>query len=153
MGSVVFAVTPCPACGGSWCSAIRLIRIPSSFATHIFPWYHKRSSFHWHTANAIPFISFLPLSKFLLMPWISLSTLLAFCISPSSLSWNPVFSNTSSSISSISGISHYCSLGNKIPTCLVSHLSPAVGRSPPLLVRPSGFPPPFPGRYSILKLY
>ena len=79
---------------------------PFFFGTQIFPWYHKRPSFHWHSPNAIPFISFLPLSKFLLMSWISSSTLLAFCISPSSLSRNSVVSNMSSLTSSVSGISH-----------------------------------------------
>jgi len=79
--------------------------------------------------------------------------LLAYCISPSSMAWNSVVSNTWSLISSVPGISQYRSLGNKIPTFLVSLLSLAVGKSPSLLVRASGFPPFFPGRYSILKLY
>src|ERR1700712_2762798 len=54
----VFAMPPCPACGGSWCLEIRVVLIPSLFGIHIFPWYHKRSSFHWHSPNAIPFLSF-----------------------------------------------------------------------------------------------
>jgi len=87
------------------------------------------------------------------MAWISLSTSLTFCISHSSLSWNSVVSNTPSLISSVSGISQYRSFGSRIPTFRVSLLPPAVGRSPSLLVRASGFPPSFPGRYSILKLY
>ena len=106
-----------------------------------------------HSPSTIPFISFLPSSKFLLMSWISLSTLRAFCISPSSLSWNSVVSTTSSLISSVSGISQYRHLGNKIPTFRVSLLSPAVRTSPSVLVRASRFPPSFPDRYSILKLY
>jgi len=153
MSSVVFAVPPCPPCGYSWCLAIRVVPIPSSFGIQIFPWYYKRPSFHWHSPNAIPFIYFLPLSKFLLMSWISLSTLLGFCISPSSSSRHSVVSSTSRLISSVSGISQYRSLGNKIPTFRVRLLSPAVGRSPSRLVRASGFPPSFLGGYSVLKLY
>jgi len=153
MSSVVFPVRPCPAWGFSCCLAIRVVRIPSSFGIQIFPWYHKRPSFHWHSPSAIPFISFLPLSNFLLMSWISASSLLAFCISPSFLSRNSVVSHMSSLISSVSGISHCRSFGSKIPTFRVSLFSPAVGRSPSLLVRASVFPPSFPGRYSILKLY
>jgi len=153
MSSVVFAVPPCPACRGLWCLAIRVVHISSLFDIQIFTWYHKSPSFHWHSPNAIPFISSLSLSKFILMFWISSSTLLAFSISPSSLSRNSVVSNMSSLISSVSGISQYRSFGSKIPTFRVSLLSQAVGRSPSLLVRASGFPPSLPGRYSILKLY
>jgi len=153
MSSVVFAVPPYPPCGGSLCLAIRAVRIPSSFGIQIFPWYQKRPSFHWHSPSATPFISFLPPSKFLLTSWISASSLLAFCISPSFLSRNSVLSNMSSLISSVSGLSQYRSFGCKIPTFRLSVLSPAVGKSPSLLVRVSGFPPCFPGRYSILKLY
>ena len=153
MSAVVFAIPPCPACGGSSCLAIRVVRIPSSFGIQIFPWYHKSPSFHWHSPSAIPFISFLPSSKLFLMSWISVSVLLAFCISPSSLSWNSVVSSTSSLIPSSFRISQYRSLGSKIPTFRVRLLSPAVGRSPSLLVKASGFPPYFPGRYWILKLY
>jgi len=153
MSSVVCALPPCWACGGSWPFAIRAVRIPSSFGILIFPWYHKRPSFHWHSPSAIPFISLLPSSKFLFISCIPLSTLLTFCISPSSLSWNSVAYNMSSLISSVTGISQYLSLGNKVPTFRVSLLSPAVGRSPCRLVSASGFPPSFPGRYSILKLY
>src|SRR6195952_2654979 len=195
MSSVVFAVPPCPACGGSWCLEIRVVLIPSLFGIHIFPWYHKRSSFHWHSPNAIPFLSFwswcleirvvlipslfgihifpwyhkrssfhwhspsaIPFlsfsfaSKFFLMAWISVSFLLAPWILPRSLSWNSASSSASILISSFSGKSQH-SLGSRIPTFLVSLLSPAVGRSPARLVRASGFPPSFPGRYTILKLY
>ena len=153
MSSVAFADPPCPACGRSWCLVIRAVRIPLSFGIQIFPWYHKRSSLHWHSHCATPFISFLPSSKFLLMSWIFASSLLAFCISPSFLSRNSIVSNMSILISLVSGISPYRPFGSKIPTFRVSLLSPAVGRSPSLLVRASGFPPSFPGRYSILKLY
>jgi len=153
MSSVVFAVPPSPACGGSWCLALRVVCIPSSFGIQICPWYHKRLSVHWHTPNPIPFISFLPLSKFLLMSWISSLTLLACCISPSSLSRNSVVSNMSRLISSVSGISQYRSFGSKIPRYGVSLLSSAVGRSPAFLVKLSGFPPSLPGRYSILNFY
>jgi len=153
MSSVVFAVPPRLACGGSSCLAIRPVRIPSSFGIQIFPSYPKRSSFQWHSSSAIPFISFLPSSKFILMSRISSSTLPSFYISHSSLSWNAVFSNMSSLISSLSGMSQYRSFGSKIPVCWVSLWSPAVGRSPSRLVRSSGFPPSFPGQYSILKLY
>jgi len=153
MSSVVFAVPPCPPGGGSCYLAIRAVRIPSSFGILILPSYHKRPSFHWHSLSTTPFISFLPLSKFLLMSWISASSLLAFCISPSFLSRNSGVSNMSSLISSMPGISQYRYFGSNIPTFRVSLLSPAVGRSPSLLVRASGFPPSFPGRYSILKLY
>jgi len=55
MSSVVFAVPPCPAWGWSWYLAIRVIRIPSSFGIQIFPWYHKRSSFHRNSPTAISF--------------------------------------------------------------------------------------------------
>jgi len=153
MSSVVFAVLPCPACGGSWCLATRVVRIPSSFGIQVFPWYHKRLSFHWHSPSATSFISFLPSFKFLLMSWISASSLLAFCISPSFLSRDSFVYNMLSLISLVTGISQYRSFCPKIPTFRVSLLSPAVGSSPSLLVRASGFPPSFPGRYSILKLY
>jgi len=153
IGSAVFAIPPCPARGGSWCLAIRAVRIPSSFGIQIRPWYHKKSSFHQHGPSTIPIFSLFPSSRFLLISWISLLYLCAFCISPSSLSQNSVVSNMSSLISSVSGICQYRSFGSKIPTFHVSLLSPAVGRSPSLLVRASGFPSSFPGLYSILKLY
>jgi len=153
MSSVVFAVPPCPTCGGSWCLAIRAVRIPSSFGIQIFPWYHKRPSFHWHSPSTTPFISFLPSSKFLLTSWFFASSLLAFCIPPSFFSRNSVVSNMSSLISSVFGVSQYHSFGSKIPTFRLSLLFLAVGRSPSLLVRASGFPPSFPGQYSTLKLY
>ena len=153
MSSVVVAVPLSPACGGWWSLALRVVRIPSSFGIQIFPWYHKRPSFHWHSPSAIPFISFLPLSMFLLMSCISSSTLLAFCLSSSFLSRNSVVSIVSSLKSAVSGISQYRSLGSKIPTFRMSLSSPAVGRSPSLLVRASCFPPSFPGPYSILKFY
>src|ERR1700712_4493255 len=152
MSSVVLAVPPCPACRGSWCFEIRAVLISSLFGIHIFPWYHKRSSFHWHSPNAIPFISFFFASKFFLMVWISVSFLLASWILPSSLSWNSASSSASILTSSSFGMSQYF-LGSKVPTFLVSLLSPTVGRSPARLVRASGFPPSFPGRYMILKLY
>src|ERR1700712_5211985 len=152
MSSVVFAVPPCPACGGSWCLEIRVVLIFLSFGIHIFPWYHKRSSFHLHSPSAIPFISFSFPSTCFLMAWISVSFVLAFCISPSSLSWNSAISIALILISSSFGMSQY-SLGSRIPTFLVSLLSPAVGRSPARLVRASGFPPSFPSRYMILKVY
>src|ERR1700712_4952083 len=88
ISSVVLAVLPCPACGGSCCFEIRVVLISSLFGIHIFPWYHKRSSFHWHSPSATPFISFSFVSKFFLIARISLSFLLASCILPSSLSWN-----------------------------------------------------------------
>jgi len=153
MSSVVFALQPCPAWRAWWRSAIRAVRITSSFGIQIFPWYYKRPSFHSHSPSAIPFISFFPSSKFLLTSWISASLLLAFCISPSFFSQNSVVSNMSSLISSVSGISQYGSFRSRIPTFRVSLLSPAVGRSPSLRLRASGFPPSFPGLYSILKLY
>ena len=128
MSSVVFALPPCPACRSSWCLPLRVVRIPMSFFNQIIPWYHKRSSFHWHSPSAISIIWFLRSSKFPLMSWISSSLLLAFCVSPSPLSWNSVLSNTSRLIYSVSGISQYRSFGNRIPTFCLSILSPAVGR-------------------------
>ena len=145
MSLVVLAIPQCPACGGSSCLAIRVVRIPSLFGIQIFPWYHKRSFFHWHSPSAIALIFFFPWSKLLLISWISSSILLASCISPLFLSWNSVVSNRSSLISWVSGMSQYRSFCSQIPTFLVSLSLPAVGRSPSLLLRESDFPSSFPG--------
>ena len=52
MSLVVFAIPPYTACGGSWCLMIGVVRIPFLFGIQILPWYHKRSSFHWHSPSA-----------------------------------------------------------------------------------------------------
>ena len=108
---------------------IIVVRIPSLYGIQIFPRYHKRSSFHRHRPNPIPFFSFSPLSKFFFMAWILLSTLLASCIFPSSTSWGSVVSGMARLMLSVSEMYQYGSFGSKIPTFLVSLLSAAFGTS------------------------
>src|SRR6266852_8563691 len=120
----------------------------SSFSrTHILSSYPINPSFHVHNPNATPFISLSLLSSAFLISCSFLSFLVYSCNSCCH-SLSSVVIVTIVFICSLK----YLSLGSRTRCLCVFLLSSGVGRSAVLLVKASGFPPCFPGRYSMLRL-
>src|SRR6266852_9295887 len=138
---------PCPASSLSWCRVIVRAFISSFSGIHILSSYPINPSFHLHHPNATPFISLSLLFSAFFISCNFVSFLVYSCNSCCH-SLSSVVIVTIMFISSLK----YLSLGSRTCRLCVFLLSSGVGRSAFLLVKASGFPPCFPGQYSMLRL-